>query len=68
MDPEDTMLPQYLSATWAKVCQAMGSEFEPYLQIVMPPLLQSAAVKADVSIFGQKILLRPSQTFSRPNV
>jgi len=52
MDPDDTMLPQYLCATWAKVCQAMGPEFEPYLPIIMPPLLQSAAVKADVSIFG----------------
>ncbi|KIJ25106.1 hypothetical protein M422DRAFT_193858 [Sphaerobolus stellatus SS14] len=50
-DPDDTMLPQYLCATWAKVCQAMGPEFEPYLPVIMPPLLESAAVKADVSIF-----------------
>jgi hypothetical protein len=53
MDPDDTMLPHYLSASWAKVCQAMGPEFEPYLPVVIPPLLQSAAVKADVSIFGE---------------
>ncbi|GJJ16311.1 hypothetical protein Clacol_010608 [Clathrus columnatus] len=50
MDPDDTMLPQYLSETWAKVCQAMGPEFEPYLPIVMPPLLKSSSLKADVSI------------------
>ncbi|KAI9441935.1 ARM repeat-containing protein [Lactarius indigo] len=31
VDPSDTMLPHYLIATWAKVCQAMGPEFEPYL-------------------------------------
>ncbi|KAF8521902.1 ARM repeat-containing protein [Hysterangium stoloniferum] len=54
MDPEDTMLPQYLSATWAKVCQALGPEFEPYLPVVMPPLLHGAAVKADVSIFDSE--------------
>ncbi|KAF8584878.1 ARM repeat-containing protein [Ramaria rubella] len=51
IDPDDTLLPHYLSASWAKVCQAMGPEFEPYLPVVMPPLLRSAAVKADVSIF-----------------
>lgn len=55
MDPEDTMLPQYLSATWAKICQAMGPEFEPYMPIVMPPLLKSAALKADVSILGNEL-------------
>lgn len=53
MDPDDTLLQHYLSASWAKICQAMGPEFEPYLPVVMPPLLQSAAVKADVSIFGE---------------
>jgi len=37
-------------STWAKVCQALGPAFEPYLQFVMPPLLKSAAVKADVSV------------------
>lgn len=46
------MLPHYLIATWAKVCQAMGPEFEPYLPAVMPQLLRAASVKADVSIYG----------------
>lgn len=48
------MLNHYLIATWAKVCQAMGPEFEPYLPVVMPPLLLSASAKADVSIYGTK--------------
>lgn len=51
VDLGDTMLPHYLIATWAKVCQAMGPEFEPYLPVVMPPLLRAASVKADVSIY-----------------
>lgn len=46
------MLGHYLIATWAKVCQAMGPEFEPYLPVVMPPLLQAASAKADVSVYG----------------
>ncbi|CCM06072.1 uncharacterized protein FIBRA_08319 [Fibroporia radiculosa] len=50
-DPNDTMLSHYLMSTWAKVCQAMGPEFEPYLPVVMPPLLLAASAKADVSIY-----------------
>ncbi|EMD36115.1 hypothetical protein CERSUDRAFT_156882 [Gelatoporia subvermispora B] len=53
LDPGDTMLTHYLIATWAKVCQAMGPEFEPYLPVVMPPLLLAANAKADVSIFDE---------------
>ncbi|KAI0314845.1 armadillo-type protein [Amylostereum chailletii] len=49
-DPGDAMMPHYLIATWAKICQAMGPEFEAYLPVVMPPLLRAASVKADVSI------------------
>ena len=40
------------AATWAKVCQAMGPEFEPYLPVVMPPLFRAANAKADVSVYG----------------
>jgi len=46
------MLATYLIATWAKICQALGQEFEPYLPVVMPPLLNAASAKADVSIYG----------------
>ncbi|KDQ51416.1 hypothetical protein JAAARDRAFT_185002 [Jaapia argillacea MUCL 33604] len=53
VDPGDTMLGHYLIATWAKVCQAMGPEFEPYLPVVMPPLLQAASAKADVSVYEE---------------
>lgn len=53
VDPGDAMLPYYLIATWAKVCQAMGPEFERYLPAVMPQLLRAASVKADVSIYGK---------------
>ncbi|EIN06364.1 ARM repeat-containing protein [Punctularia strigosozonata HHB-11173 SS5] len=55
VDPGDTMSTHYLIATWAKVCQAMGPEFEPYLPVVMPPLLQAASAKADVSIYEPNV-------------
>jgi importin-5 len=51
-DPNDTQLTHYLIATWAKVCQAMGEEFEPYLPVVMPSLLTTASAKADISVYG----------------
>ncbi|KAH8088992.1 ARM repeat-containing protein [Cristinia sonorae] len=52
-DPSDTMLGHYLIATWAKVCQAMGPEFEPYLPVVMPPLIHAASAKADVNVYEE---------------
>jgi hypothetical protein len=48
----DPSLTRYLIATWAKLCQALGKDFEPCLPIVMPPLLHSAGLKADLSVVG----------------
>jgi hypothetical protein len=50
---DDEMTAQYLMSTWAKVCQAIGGTFEPYLQHIMPLVLHSAAVRADVSVVGK---------------
>jgi hypothetical protein len=41
--PVDPILNDELIPTWAKICQAMGTEFEPYLPIVMPPLIDVLA-------------------------
>ena len=51
-DPTDAQIGHYMMATWAKVCQAMGPEFEPYLPVVMPSLLATASAKADLSHYG----------------
>ncbi|RPD52098.1 hypothetical protein L226DRAFT_574419 [Lentinus tigrinus ALCF2SS1-7] len=42
-----------LVTSWAEVCQALGQEFEPYLPVVMPPLLRVANSKADISIYEE---------------
>ncbi len=34
----------------ARICKALGAEFLPYMDIVMPPLLASAQLKPDVNI------------------
>ncbi|THU84282.1 ARM repeat-containing protein [Dendrothele bispora CBS 962.96] len=54
IDPQDTQLSHYLMGTWAKICQAMGVEFEPYLPVVMPDLLTTASAKADVSVYDDE--------------
>ncbi|KIY43233.1 ARM repeat-containing protein [Fistulina hepatica ATCC 64428] len=54
VDPSDTLLGHSLMATWAKLCQAMGPGFEPYLPVVMPNLLAAAAAKADFSLYDDE--------------
>ncbi|KAF7978256.1 hypothetical protein HWV62_1080 [Athelia sp. TMB] len=53
VDPGDTLLNHYLISTWAKICQALGPEFEPYLPVVMPPLVSAASAKADISVYEE---------------
>ncbi len=57
-ESNDAQLSHYMMATWAKVCQAMGHDFEPYLPVVMPSLLATASAKADLSLYGE--ILFPS--------
>lgn len=47
---DDDTTPMHLQQTWAKVCQAMGDSFEPYLEFIMPPLLKSAGIKPDINV------------------
>lgn len=53
LDPNDTQLGYYLISTWAKIGQALGSEFEPYLPLVMPNILKTASTKTDISVYGE---------------
>lgn len=34
----------------ARLCKCLGEEFLPYLNVVMPPLLRSAQLSADVNV------------------
>jgi len=38
------MLDDQLIVTWGNICQAMRTEFEPYLAVVIPPLFKALAV------------------------
>ncbi|KAG6605836.1 importin-5 [Cucurbita pepo subsp. pepo] len=40
----------YMLQAWARLCKCLGQDFLPYMRVVMPPLLQSAQLKPDVTI------------------
>ncbi|KAI8476174.1 MAG: armadillo-type protein [Monoraphidium minutum] len=49
MDPDDPTS-SYMLQAGARLCKALGPEFLPYLGVVMPPLLKTAALEPDVKI------------------
>lgn len=40
----------YLITAWGRICRTLGSQFAQFLPSVMPPLLESAALKPDFAI------------------
>jgi hypothetical protein len=47
----------YLLSAWARVCKVLGSDFTPFLEDVIPPLLLTADLKPEFSIFNGNINL-----------
>ncbi|KAG9244887.1 armadillo-type protein [Calycina marina] len=41
---------QYLMHCWGRMCRVLGQDFTPFLQGVMPPLLELASAKADIQL------------------
>ena len=48
-EPDDPQA-SYLLGAWARICKVMGSEFTPYLDTVMPPLIKAAQIKPDFMV------------------
>ncbi|XP_047316709.1 importin-5-like [Impatiens glandulifera] len=46
----DDPIASYMLQAWARLCKCLGQDFLPYMSVVMPPLLQSAQLKPDVTI------------------
>lgn len=40
----------YLLHCWGRMCRVMGREFLPFLEIVIPPLVELGSAKADVQV------------------
>lgn len=49
MEPDDPQV-SYLLQAWGRIAKCLGEAFQPYLQVVMPPLLKSAAMEPDINI------------------
>ncbi|KAK9123341.1 hypothetical protein Sjap_012943 [Stephania japonica] len=49
MEADDPTI-SYMLQAWARLCKCLGQDFLPYMSVVMPPLLQSAQLKPDVTI------------------
>lgn len=45
---------QYLMHCWGRMCRVMGTDFLPYLEYVMPPLLELASAKADIQLLDDE--------------
>ncbi|XP_057472819.1 uncharacterized protein LOC130761356 [Actinidia eriantha] len=46
----DDPITGYMLQAWARLCKCLGQDFLPYMSVVMPPLLQSAQLKPDLTI------------------
>ncbi|OUZ99546.1 HEAT [Macleaya cordata] len=49
LDTDDPTI-SYMLQAWARLCKCLGQDFLPYMSVVMPPLLQSAQLKPDLTI------------------
>jgi hypothetical protein len=45
---------QYLMHCWGRMCRVLGQDFVPYLDSVMPPLLELARAKADIQLLDDE--------------
>ncbi|ESO05871.1 hypothetical protein HELRODRAFT_188208 [Helobdella robusta] len=48
--PDDDPQISYLISAWARICKIMGRDFEPYLPLVMEPVLKAASFKPEVAL------------------
>jgi len=51
---EDDPQESYLLHCWGRMCRVLGSDFVPYLQNVMPPLMKLAQAKADIQLLDDE--------------
>eukprot|EP00958_Prasinococcus_capsulatus_P007362 scaffold689_cov375-Prasinococcus_capsulatus_cf.AAC.24 len=49
----DDPIAGYMLQAWARLCKTLGDEFLPYLNVVMPPLLKTAAIKPDIKVYNK---------------
>jgi hypothetical protein len=53
---------QYLMHCWGRMCRVLGSDFLPFLDTVMPPLLELGMAKADIQLLEDDDQVEQLQT------
>ncbi|XP_060518606.1 importin-5 [Cylas formicarius] len=48
--PDDDPQTSYLISAWSRICKVLGKNFEPYLPLVMGPVMKTAAMKPEVAL------------------
>eukprot|EP00096_Caligus_rogercresseyi_P013318 TRINITY_DN5993_c0_g1_i1.p1 TRINITY_DN5993_c0_g1~~TRINITY_DN5993_c0_g1_i1.p1 ORF type:complete len:1098 (-),score=338.86 TRINITY_DN5993_c0_g1_i1:478-3771(-) len=46
--PDDDPQMSYILAAWARICKILGSDFAPYLPLVMGPIMKAASSRTEV--------------------
>lgn len=49
MSDDDPQL-SYMISAWARICKILGKQFQPYLPLVMGPVLKAASMKPEVAL------------------
>ena len=49
MADDDPQL-SYMISAWARICKILGKQFQPYLPVVMGPVLKAASMKPEVAL------------------
>jgi len=47
---EDDPQLSYMISAWARICKILGKQFQPYLPVVMGPVLKAASMKPEVAL------------------
>ncbi|XP_065207829.1 importin-5 [Planococcus citri] len=53
---EDDPYHTYLISAWARICIVLGKDFQPYLPLVIGPVMKTASMKPEVALFDNEDL------------
>ncbi|XKL61021.1 hypothetical protein PGB90_008078 [Kerria lacca] len=53
---DDDSYHTYLISAWARICIVLGKDFQPYLPLVIGPVMKTASMKPEVALFDNEDL------------
>lgn len=52
--PDDDPQTSYMISAWSRICKVLGRNFEPYLPLVMGPVMRTASMKPDIALLDNE--------------